>query len=1177
MEFTKLIKTMKQLITFLLASAFSTMSYAQWTAPVPTKTQKMATDGTPQFLYNQGAGGFFTGGNEYGTRASIGVQGDSVRFNIVTDANYNFCDYPTSKGKWLYLSCNNFDAMWIDAPNASTSETYPLTDAWNVLPQSDGSYKIVNNGYDSKYPLGVAEYYEGRMGNTRLYIYDIDQAYPVGDEYKSSFTGEFFDKWYFVDEEEYLALQPKVELYLTAHSLKSAIENANIDGIKRDMSVQKAVYNNTSSTLEELNTALNTVNAVISFYSTYNNVMSSYPASDLSSLKSICDNANASAEEIQRAEQGLLALAIQQVAGDASIDKPVSFTSSIGDASSTSMWKQAFKGVSTNGTWGTNTSSTEANGGADGTDMTPSFCEMKIASGSTISDCFITQDLKAMPAGLYKFTADIRLYREAGKVTSFKGAKMFFANDTIALQDYANVTYSGQKSILWNKDYFSVIAIVEESGDIRLGFDIHACNYNWFAFKNTSIEYYGNENVEANALALFKKSVNLMPLTEVDAQEDLIAAYNNAVDTYNATSTLKEAKKAVAAASAAMISVIDNRNAYEELLGKFDLWSQYIGEKQDLSGGEWDDFCDFIQGTDPIEGYPTPNPTIIIEGDRSLTTAEVTDYIKKVDNLYASAVAHSLLDGSDCTDMVKNASFKDGLANWTNTGGTVGGLYDFPCVERYESQVDISQVVKDVTDGLYSISCKVFERPANNGEYDEQTETVTRLFMNDFQTPVQNILVSALPTNKAINYANSFFEGSINEGYYETSGTTNVDAVVYAYGEESYIPNGMSGASYAFRAGRYTQKVYGFVDGGEMKIGLTSNGNTAHWILWSDFKLTYEGRNEEALKSAIPTMAEQLVAYTEQNFVTFPVEKAAENAADEAMQSLGSDVDGMYAALKTLAKVSRDVRKNTQAIEDFNHINEMLESVLDKDNETAHEKYNAISEQIADWISLDTPELLALIEKMYDCYSAYMDDEVFEEMLTMPSADKLVVSGTAYTAGEAGEITNSNKNGYIKMRTGNNGNTLTFSVNDHYKIVGITVEGYSNNTSDTADRSIDLIGMYIDGSSESIIDEKHTFTGGTMSQTPSTFHKDGFQAVKKVVLEFDNSKITSDDSKGKNKQIMAKVTFFYIINTGGDTAIKQTTVNVPASNAMFNIMGQQITAPKSNTIYIKNGNKYFVK
>lgn len=197
------------------------------------------------------------------------------------------------------------------------------------------------------------------------------------------------------------------------------------------------------------------------------------------------------------------------------------------------------------------------------------------------------------------------------------------------------------------------------------------------------------------------------------------------------------------------------------------------------------------------------------------------------------------------------------------------------------------------------------------------------------------------------------------------------------------------------------------------------------------------------------------------------------------------------------------------------------------------------------------------------------------EALKAPSEDKAVVKGTCYTAGENGEMTASTSNGYIKIRTGNNGNTLTFKVNEGYVITGMRIEAYSNNTSTTADRSIYLTAVNIDGSESSVLKSTVTLPGGTAGQEPAITNLSDFEAKNNIVLTFDNSLITTSDvdSAGKNKQMFAKITFTYAI----DTAIGQTETETPAalsSPALYNIQGQRIASPLRRGVYIMNGKKY---
>lgn len=198
------------------------------------------------------------------------------------------------------------------------------------------------------------------------------------------------------------------------------------------------------------------------------------------------------------------------------------------------------------------------------------------------------------------------------------------------------------------------------------------------------------------------------------------------------------------------------------------------------------------------------------------------------------------------------------------------------------------------------------------------------------------------------------------------------------------------------------------------------------------------------------------------------------------------------------------------------------------------------------------------------------------EEVKAPAEDKAVIKGTCYTAGENGELTASTSNGYIKMRTQNNGETISFSVNDGYRITGLTVEGYSNNASTTADRSIYMTGVYIDGSENSVLATRFTLPGGTAGQSPASLELKGFSATKSIQLAFDNSNITSSDvdTKGKNKQIMARVTFAYEqIATG----VREVKTIVVKDGKIYNLLGQQVDNVVSGQMYICNGKKFVAK
>lgn len=192
------------------------------------------------------------------------------------------------------------------------------------------------------------------------------------------------------------------------------------------------------------------------------------------------------------------------------------------------------------------------------------------------------------------------------------------------------------------------------------------------------------------------------------------------------------------------------------------------------------------------------------------------------------------------------------------------------------------------------------------------------------------------------------------------------------------------------------------------------------------------------------------------------------------------------------------------------------------------------------------------------------DDSALTETLTAPADDKGEVSGTCYSAGANGELTASVSNTLIKMRTGNNNNTITFTVNSGYVITGIKVYGYSNNTSTTADRSITLTDITVDGTTP-VLKSAVVFPGGTAGQDAVTAEAKDFTATRNIVLSFDNSKITSKevDANGKNTQIYASVTFTYAKAATGIDAVNAS-AKVPVIKTIRN----------GRILIIRNGKEY---
>lgn len=186
-----------------------------------------------------------------------------------------------------------------------------------------------------------------------------------------------------------------------------------------------------------------------------------------------------------------------------------------------------------------------------------------------------------------------------------------------------------------------------------------------------------------------------------------------------------------------------------------------------------------------------------------------------------------------------------------------------------------------------------------------------------------------------------------------------------------------------------------------------------------------------------------------------------------------------------------------------------------------------------------------------------------------PSADKGVYQGVSFTAGKNGELTASASGDYLKVRTNIN-DEIVIEVNEGYVIKEVKLEATSNNKSTTADRSIALTGVFVDGSSSSALGQTVSFPEGTAGQTPVAATVKDIEAAHAIVFKFDNSKIVSTevDSAGKNKQLMAIFTFVYEKTTGSDIELHESSIGV---GACYNLQGQRVDRIDRNGLYIRDG------
>lgn len=259
---------MKKLLSLTMIAAMSLTALADgWQQPVFSgQTQPLSVQ-EQVYIYNTESKLFLTEGNDWGTHASVGADGlpfmleKSLYLNGNWDGvSYTIKDKSVVKGGWYNMFIQDSGDIYMDYAE-SGDINFTFTD------KGDGTYTIgvseMNSVMNSSYREGYV------MGHYTLYVNQRDKV-ETGTGvlfYSPDFfePGEFNTSWAFVGEEQYKAYELQLTTYRKALEFGELIEKARAIGV--DVTAAEAVYNNTSSTLEQIEAAMTQLEAdIVTFY-----------------------------------------------------------------------------------------------------------------------------------------------------------------------------------------------------------------------------------------------------------------------------------------------------------------------------------------------------------------------------------------------------------------------------------------------------------------------------------------------------------------------------------------------------------------------------------------------------------------------------------------------------------------------------------------------------------------------------------------------------------------------------------------------------------------------------------------------------------------------------------------------------------------------------------------------
>ncbi len=910
---------MKRNLLVLVSLFVSLAAFAQWTKPeMPagaTLEFSDENDTTIYYLYNAEAEVFFSEGNAWGTQATWTTEGPGLKVFFTkyqaTNAETGeldewdgktilFNDFTPTKNAWKYAFINSDTEIYMDR---NKQENY----FWECE-QTDKGYRFF--GGDLNPQFNHTNYPNCYMGVDKNMSTTI--IYPLLDTSEAGIEGLVCVDWTLLPANS--TYFDELKVYNAAVNLGEFIDSIKVDypELKDDIAEAEAVYNNTSSTIEELNAAREALALAVNY----------------ASLKGATE------------------------------ENPINATGFIKNAdfssTKTEGWVITIEGATEIGYQ----KNTHTNTDVDPPVTISGFIQAWDASGKGLHDGAIYQILPSLPDGKYKFTVDACAVQE-GTSNVVTGTELFaLGGEAEMSQSISTGQYGGYKP------HHYEVTFVSTGGDITLGVRTDSTNASWIACDNFTLTYYGplgEDPIEKILLKdlIAKLNAKYGDIDELKACTDVKNAYLDALNAAEeATDNYTEYQKALEEAAAALDQSIKEYENFAAFIEEAEKRAEEFGEKYpDIANQLSDELMNWVDDYN----YGNADSTYIANV-RSLMDDIILNGIKK----YMKA-------GDDVSILITNPKFEDGLKGWDHEEGF--GLperngftdptheYYFPVVARWQTTFDIYQDVA-VPDGVYQLKMNGWFRPRQStptsiSNYVENPEAENALctgyfYMNDNKKKIRHI-------------GSELFTEPIAAG--RTDNVKDGETVVY------YGPDHEQTASCLFKQGYYENEVYGVVTGGKLRIGAYSHeaAEAGFWTVVSNFRLIYHEKDAEVLKTVLGEYIEECEAYlaNEENMFSTAERTAFSGLIDAAKASLEKTGEDMYNAYTALIEGKKVADANAAAYKDLIAGAEKLDGAIAQYDKTASATAKKTAQDLLDEIisgieagSFSTEEAIAKLSEI---------------------------------------------------------------------------------------------------------------------------------------------------------------------------------------------------------------------
>ena len=531
------------------------------------------------------------------------------------------------------------------------------------------------------------------------------------------------------------------------------------------------------------------------------------------------------------------------------------------------------------------------------------------------------------------------------------------------------------RGLYWNEPLYFAIESAEDSVNVGVENSLYLYG-NWTVWDSWRLDKVSDSLGEGDIELIRNQQVAAIQeeLATLEPQDSLMQAYNDAKDAIVNAATLEEIMNAADVLARTPNLIRRSHLAYENYKAAIEALKEERAGRDDLNGAATDLLDKYLE-EDEEASDELPNGTYLnILDSRTLSEEELAAETEFAKSLLENAIMTSISEGSDVSNIIKNAAFtedgnfKDWETNITfrssagsNFSSNTGFRDIYPVAGTWNTAFTVSQyIVADIPDGIYELEAPAFYRPGGNGQGDTwgNDYVPADLFVNDFYTPIMNIYAGRVLFEDAINGVNCRYDATGDPSAPHNGEATSAQDFKT---DDGYVPEQREAVSFAFAGGRYINKVYGIVEGGELRLGIRNTGKPWYesgMTMWGKFKLTYRGESQEAIDAMMENYQKRLDALRyahDEQFVMF-YSMSHLDSIEVYMQEV-EQAEDKFAALKKVNAEFNTILDSYDAYAELNtlmdYCNKKGEEYLDSLPELSEAFYEVGSEIEAHYIDGD--------------------------------------------------------------------------------------------------------------------------------------------------------------------------------------------------------------------------------